>query len=794
MTYFANSINFNGNSTPYSFISTIDDNDLKDNDIIINNWIASDLKVKHGDTLDVKFFEIGPLRQLVEKSAKFIVKTIVPIEGKYADKDLMPSLPGLEGAGHCRDWDTGIPIRLESIRAKDEGYWNQYKGTPKAFISLKRAHQIWGNRFGNYTAIRINSAFFSDKSYKALFSASIKPANLGIVVSSVMDNGLKAAHNGVDFSQLFLGLSFFLLSAAIILTALLFLLNLESRQAEIGTLLMLGFSRNQIRTLFLGEGVLIAAAGALFGLLIAVIYTKLVFLALNSLWWDAVRISVLIPDIQTSTLLVGLIISILVATITILIAIYQNFKRQTVELQQYQDHMQSARVQMIKNWVMVCSLILSVGLNIYQLAISGQINSSLFFVSGGLMLLGLLLLADFILRRNRQNLVISISLKSLNQRNRSQNTGRSLTIIILFALGTFLVVSTGANREDSISNIQKKSSGTGGYQYFAETTVPVLFSLNDRDRRLNEGIATPFIANQFSKIDGDDASCLNLNRATNPAILGADCTIFKDRFTFETKCAGIQNSEIWEALNRISPDGVVPAIADQTVIEWGLGKKIGDTITYRNSFGNPLKIMLIAGLSPSVLQGYILISQANFLKNWPTNSGSQLFLINAEEKNAQKAGEELQSVFRDYGWEMTTASQRLVEFNSVTNTYLSIFLALGALGLILGTVGLAVVLARSLLERNSEMVLLQSLGFTRRQIVILLVREYGVLLIWGVLIGFISSVVAVLPTFLSAESSTSFITVILIVAIIIANGICWIIGLSRYSVRQNKQIVNRTYR
>ena len=169
-------------------------------------------------------------------------------------------------------------------------------------------------------------------------------------------------------------------------------------------------------------------------------------------------------------------------------------------------------------------------------------------------------------------------------------------------------------------------------------------------------------------------------------------------------------------------------------------------------------------------------------------------MINAEEKNAQKAGEELQSVFRDYGWEMTTASQRLVEFNSVTNTYLSIFLALGALGLILGTVGLAVVLARSLLERNSEMVLLQSLGFTRRQIVILLVREYGVLLIWGVLIGFISSVVAVLPTFLSAESSTSFITVILIVAIIIANGICWIIGLSRYSVRQNKQIVNRTYR
>ena len=794
LTYFANSLEHNGKSTPYSFISTIDDNKLKDNDIVINKWVASDLSVKPGDSLGVKYFEIGPLRQLVEKQAKFIVKKVVPIEGEYADKDLMPSLPGLSDAGHCRDWETGIPIRLESIRTKDEGYWNQYKGTPKAFISLKRAHQIWGNRFGNYTAIRISNAVFSFKSYKALFSASIKPANLGIVVSPVRDNGLKAARNGVDFSQLFLGLSFFLFSAAIILTALLFLLNLESRQAEIGTLLMLGFSRNQIRTLFLGEGILISVAGALFGLVIAVIYTKLIFLALNSLWWDAVRISVLIPDIQTSTLVTGLIISVLIATITILISINQNFKKQTVELQRYQDHMQSAVVKMIKNWLMVCSLILSVGLTVYQLSISSQLNPLLFFVSGVLMLLGLLLLADFTLRQHKNIPVVTVSLVSLNRRNRTQNIGRSLIIIILFALGTFLVVSTGANREDSLSNGNEKKSGTGGSKYFAETTVPVLFSLNDRDRRLNEGLATPFIADQFSKIDGDDASCLNLNRATNPPILGADCTIFKDRFTFETKCAGIQNSEVWEALNRLSPDSVIPAIADQTVIEWGLGKKIGDTIIYRNSFGNQLKIILIAGLSPSVFQGYILISQANFFKNFPTNCGSQIFLINAEEKNAKKTGEELQSVFRDYGWEMTSAAQRLMEFNSVANTYLSIFLALGMLGLILGTVGLAVVLARSLLERDSELVLLRSLGFRRRQIVFLLVREYSDLLIWGVMIGFMSAVLAILPNFISPVSNISLLTVLLTVVIIILNGIFWITSLSWYSIRQNKDIVNRTYR
>ena len=793
LTYLANSLELNKKATPYSFISTTDDKDLKDNEIVINSWVASDLNAKPGDSLGVKYFEIGPLRQLIEKSTNLVIKKVVSIEGKYADKDLMPSLPGLSDAGHCRDWETGIPIRLESIRAKDEGYWNQYKGTPKAYVSLNKAQKIWGNRFGNCTAIRINSAVFSDKNYKALFSASIKPANLGILVSPVRENGLKAARDGVDFSQLFLGLNFFLLAAALILTALLFLLNLEGRQAEMGTLLMLGYTRNQIRTLLLGEGALIAVGGALFGPVIAILYTKLIFLALNSLWWDAVRTSVLVSYIQISTLISGLIISVLMAIITILIAIYQNFKKQAVELQRLQDHMQNTIVRRIKNWTMLISLILSVTSIVYQFTVSHRLNSSLFFVSGGLMLLGLLLISDLFLRRHSSKPAVRISFASLNRRNRSANMSRSISIIILFALGTFLVVSTGASREDSLSNGNEKKSGAGGYQYFAQTTIPVLFNLNEKGMHLREGITTSFIADQFSMIDGDDASCLNLNRTTNPSILGADCAIFKDRFSFETKCSEIQNKEVWEALNEISPDGVVPAVADQTVIEWGLGMKIGDTITYKNNRGEPLKLKLIAGLSPSVFQGFILISNASFLKNFPTSSGSHLFLIDVPAKIAPKAGEELGSVFRDYGWEMTTAVQRLMEFNSVANTYLSIFLALGALGLILGTVGLAVVLARSLLERNSELVLLRSVGFTRRQIVFLLVREYGALLIWGVITGFFSAVVAVLPNFINSRNNTSFLTVFLIVAVIILNGIFWIIGLAWYSVRQNIRIVNRTY-
>ena len=521
LTYFANSIELKGNKTPYSFISTIDDKDLNINDIILNDWVAKDLNVKLGDSLTVSYYEIGPLRQLVEKSSRFLVTEIVPIAGKYGDRDLMPYLPGMSDAGNCRDWEAGVPIKLDAIRDKDETYWKQYKGTPKAFISSAKAHQIWSNRFGNYTAIRIDAKSFSDQKYRELFAASLKPENLGIMVTAVKDKGLQAARGGVDFSQLFIGLSFFILVAALILTALLFLLNLESRQSQIGTLLMVGFTRNQIRKLLISEGFIVALAGGLVGLIVAVIYTKLIFIALNTLWWAVVRTSVLEIYINPSTLFIGLIISLLMALFTILISVNKSFGRHTIELQRQQENPQKHWVGVLKKVVMGLSLVLAIGITGFQLVKLDFSNSGLFFLSGGLLLLGLLLLSDWHFRRNRYNFTNGFSLKIFNNRNNSNNLGRSLTVVILFALGTFLVVSTGANRQDLFANADEKTSGTGGFRYFAETSIPVLFSMNDNDRRKSEGLSSDFSAIQFSRIEGDDASCLNLNRVSNPAILGA---------------------------------------------------------------------------------------------------------------------------------------------------------------------------------------------------------------------------------------------------------------------------------
>ena len=140
--------------------------------------------------------------------------------------------------------------------------------------------------------------------------------------------------------------------------------------------------------------------------------------------------------------------------------------------------------------------------------------------------------------------------------------------------------------------------------------------------------------------------------------------------------------------------------------------------------------------------------------------------------------EELSNLLRDNGFESIAAPSRLAEFYSVTNTYLSIFLALGILALALGTIGLAIVVARSILERKQELAILMAVGFTGSKVVRLILHEYLLLLVTGVCIGFISAFVAVMPVFVNGNTPVSAVTVTLFIALIIVNGFAWILFLS----------------
>ena len=104
---------------------------------------------------------------------------------------------------------------------------------------------------------------------------------------------------------------------------------------------------------------------------------------------------------------------------------------------------------------------------------------------------------------------------------------------------------------------------------------------------------------------------------------------------------------------------------------------------------------------------------------------------------------------------------------------------MGAFGLLIGTVGLGVILVRSILERRSEIALLKAVGFGKKLIFKMFVNEYTGLLFAGILIGVITATIAILPSLISPNTGISFSTIGIVLVLLIVNGLFWITVLTR---------------
>lgn len=778
ITYFVNRISTHGKTTPYSFISSLPDRQLKGNEIIINQWLANDLGAKPGDHIDISYFVVGPLRVLDTANASFTVKSIIPMSDIEQYKSLMPDIPGMSDAGNCRDWETGVPISLEEIRDKDEAYWKKYKGTPKAYIALSRAEELWKNRFGIYTSFRFNISASDLVNLEKEVMSDLDPKALGFEFKNLEQQARYSAENGVDFSELFGGLSFFLLAGAIILSILLFRLNLEDRKKEIMTLSALGIPNRKIRNIIMNESIIVARVGALLGIGIAIFYNRLIFKALNSIWKDIVRTNMLEVDIKIITLLIGLVCSMVLAWIILFFVINGYLKKISGKHKKPKELPEFLKSAFTIRLAGIIIGVIAIGLICAQFVRNEVVNPELFFSAGGLLLLSGLLFSYDLLLRLKIKPQTNINLRKLSLKNAVSNMPRSMSIIILLAMGTFIVISTGSNRKDLFVNAMDKSSGTGGFLYYAESTIPLLNKLSEPEQRKKFGLSNSYSIVQMRVAEGDDASCLNLNRITNPQTLSVDPENLKGRFSFTSILPEYDRYGSWDLLTDKLDGELIPAIADETVIKWGLALELGDTLIYQDALGKKLKLLLVGALAPSIFQGNVLISEKNFLKHFPASSGTKAFLIEGSLNDTALINEELRMSMRDFGWSMEFAAKRLAKFNSITNTYLSIFMILGAIGLLLATIGLSLVLFRSILERKGELALLRAVGYSIKSIRRLLLREYFSLFFIGTLIGALSSILATLPSFLSENTGASLTFVLLLIFILLLNGVIWIICIS----------------
>jgi hypothetical protein len=278
----------------------------------------------------------------------------------------------------------------------------------------------------------------------------------------------------------------------------------------------------------------------------------------------------------------------------------------------------------------------------------------------------------------------------------------------------------------------------------AESLVPLYHDLNSSAGRENLNLSLDGVVfHPFRLKPGDDASCLNLYQPQNPRVLGAPIGFRRGaKFAFQSSVPEVDNP--WQLLDRPLPDGAIPAAADANSLAYVLHRKLGDDLVVHG-----VRLRLVAALSDSIFQRELIISEENFLKAFPEEQGWRVFLIDTPAGRAREVAATLEESLSDYGLDAVSTTDRLASFHRVENTYLSTFQTLGALGLLLGTAGLAAVLMRNVLERRRELALLRAVGYNPGHLKTIVLAENLLLLVVGLVAGALCAALSVAPALTS---------------------------------------------
>jgi ABC-type antimicrobial peptide transport system permease subunit len=823
LTYVANTIRLGAREIPYSLITAIDRQSMpalsgaQDPSVIaLNDWAAEDIGAKVNDEVELDYYLWEPEGRLVTKTARFRVAAITPMQGVAADRDLAPDYPGITDTDSLADWDPPFPIDLNRVRPKDEDYWRRYRTTPKAFIPLEAGQKLWGSRYGKLTSMRLTPKDPSDlqgmrDALEKQLRAALDPNQMGLAIQPVKEQGLQASRGATDFGEYFTYFSFFLVISALLLTTLFFRLGVEQRLREVGLLRAIGFSTKQVRALFLREGLALAGLGSVVGLIGAIAYGALMMFGLRTWWVGAVGTTLLGLRVTPQSLLIGALSGIVTALVCVwwtLRSLRESSPRslltgsvedmalsrergngsRTASLRARRSSIFNPRSSIL---VFIFGALGVAFLIAAALKLIGQVGG--FFGAGTSLLIAILFFWSSWLRSDKKRTICGQGawpMARMGFRNATTRPGRSVLCIALIASAAFIIVSVDAFRRDDRAAALDRNSGAGGYPLMAESLLPIIYDLNSQQGRdelnLNDDKLAGAKITRFRLRPGDDASCLNLYQPRNPRILGApDGFIGESRFVFQSSLAktGEEKANPWVLLNANPSEGVVPVVADANSLTYILHLNLGEELAVNASNGAPVRLRVVAALADSVFQGELLMSESNFKKLFPDQEGYRFFLIDGAPEKSSEIAAALEDKLSDFGFDAIGTEEKLAGFHQVENTYLSTFQTLGGLGLLLGTLGLATVLLRNVLERRRELALMRAVGYRSSHLSLMVIAENALLLGCGLLTGVLCALLAIIPALVARGGRLSAVSLGLLLLAVLLTGLAASLVAVRAAVR-----------
>lgn len=779
-------------------------------EVAINDWLATDLGVTIGETVTLRYKVVGDTGELPELQRTATVSGIVKLSQGSGDPGLVPYVQGISDAEDPTKWREPFPLKKDRITQRDRDFWKPYRTTPKVFWNLAAAEELFRSRYGKATSLRIAPPEGMDlKAFAKLFETSwdekLEPKVTGLGVEPVKYIGLMAAQGTTDFTGLFLGFSLFLIASALLLVSLLFRLGLDGRSREFGLLMGVGWTSQSVGRQVLTQGTALAAIGGLLGIIGGIAYAGIMIFGLTTWWSGAVGTRSLFLHVTATSLIVGWLIAVVISALLIVRTSRQLRKLSPRALLLGGGLAADSTPAPLRNgsggqgrpkfnktlWISTAISAILLVAGILGLVPSSEafggfsIRTIAFFVGGlSALVAGLSALAHW-LASDRTAAVSGggwFALARLALRNAARNRSRSLLTASLIASATFLVVAVASGRRNPAVEAPRRDSGNGGYTLVAETNQPILYDLNTRSGRTKAGVNLRSNAEHEALLEktkfaalrmrpGENASCLNLYQTQLPTILGVPQSVI-DQFTQDKrfKFADTRTGEPWKLLESQEPGGPIPVLGDMNTLQYSLHKGIGSTIEIEDESRQEQSLVVRGMLDGSVFQGVLLMSEANLLRLFPDTPGYRYFLIEVDPALGPQVTTVLETDLADTGFDAERVADRLANFLSVQNTYLSTFQTLGGLGLLLGTVGLGVVMMRNVWERRSELALLRAVGYTTRMLRRMVLFENAFLLSFGLIVGTLAAAVAMAPHLLSIGADVSLSGLGLTIAAVFAAG------------------------
>jgi hypothetical protein len=356
---------------------------------------------------------------------------------------------------------------------------------------------------------------------------------------------------------------------------------------------------------------------------------------------------------------------------------------------------------------------------------------------------------------------------------------RSVLSAALIAFACFVIVAVGAFRRDQDGASLARDAGTGGFVLMAEAVAPLMHNPNTATGREEMALADYALLEKahtarFRLRPGDEASCLTLYQPKNPRVIAPEpALVAEGRFAFAASLAETdeERANPWLLLNRTFDDGAVPAIADQTSLTYVFHLGLGDDFVLTPEGRAPVRLRVVATLADSVLQSELIIGESHFVRLFPQHEGYRIWMIEAPESDAAALTALLEDALSDFGVDVVDTRARLAAYHQVENTYLSTFQALGALGLLLGTLGLAAVLARNVLERRRELGVLGAMGFTHQHLRRMVTAESLLLVATGSILGTVAALLAVAPALMERAGERPWGSLALLLLAVVVTGL-----------------------